>query len=73
MDFNKIIDDMKELQEKVNLYENKIAIINDVCNTINKDILKLEKKIEKETDLINKEFLQLKLLIMKDVLNKFEA
>ena len=72
MDFNKVIEDMKNLQAKVDLYENKEKIITDAINSIQKDILKLEKKIEKESDEINKEILKLKVLIMKEVAGRFQ-
>lgn len=72
MDFNKIIDDMKNLQSKVDLYENKQKVIMDAINSIQKDILKLEKKIDKEPDEINKEILKLKVLIMKEVAGRFQ-
>lgn len=72
MDFNKVIEDMKSLQSKVDLYENKEKIISDAISGIQKDILKLEKKIEKESDEINKEILKLKVLIMKEVAERFQ-
>lgn len=72
MDFNKVIEDMKNLQAKVDLYENKEKVINDAINSVQKDILKLEKKIEKESDEINKEILKLKVLIMKEVARRFQ-
>lgn len=72
MDFNRIIEDMKNLQAKVDLYENKEKITSDALNSIQKDILKLEKKIEKESDEINKEILKLKVLIMKEVAGRFQ-
>lgn len=72
MDFNKIINDMKILQEKVDLYAAKEKNIEEAISSINKDILKLEKKMEKETDEINKEVLNLKILIMKDIIAKFK-
>lgn len=71
MDFNKVISDMKLLQEKVDLYSTKEKNIQEAINSINKDILKLEKKIEKETDEINKEIIKLKILIMKEVVGRF--
>lgn len=73
MDFNKVIEDMKNLQSKVDLYENKEKAITDAINSIQKDILKLEKKIEKESDEINKEILKLKVLIMKEVAGRFQV
>lgn len=73
MDFNKVINDMKELQDKITSYENKDKKIQDAITSINKDIIKLEKKKEKETDEIEKTLLYLKLLIMKAVINRFEV
>lgn len=71
MDFNKIISDMKELQEKVNSYETREKNIQAAIIVINKDITKLEKKAEKEINDIDKAMLHLKILIMKDVVNRF--
>lgn len=71
MDFNKIIEDMKNLQSKVDLYSAKEKKIEETITSINKDILKLEKKIEKESDEINKEIMKLKILIMKDIIGRF--
>lgn len=73
MDFNKIIEDMKLLQEKVDLYEKKNKTIEDAIIQLDKEINKIEKKIEKETDLINKQVLQLKVLIMKDIAGRFKV
>lgn len=72
MDFNKVISDMKSLQEEIDKYSAKEKVIKDAIVSINKDISKLEKKIEKETDEINKQVLQLKVLIMKDICNRFQ-
>ena len=72
MDFNKIIEDMKNLQSKVDLYEAKEKVIVDAVNSIQKDISKLEKKIEKETNEINKEILKLKILITKEIAGRFQ-
>lgn len=72
MDFNKIISDMKELQEKVNSYEKKEKIIQAAITGINKDITKLEKKAEKEINDIDKTMLHLKILTMKDVVDRFD-
>lgn len=71
MDFNKIISDMKELQEKVNSYEKREKIIQAAIIGINKDITKLEKKAEKGINDIDKAMLHLKILIIKDVVNRF--
>jgi len=71
MDFNKVINDMKELQDKITSYENKEKKIQDAIISINKDIAKLEKREEKENDDINRTILHLKILLMKDIANRF--
>lgn len=72
MDFNKIIVDMQNLQKKIDEYETRIKIIDENINFIYKDIKKLEKKLEKENDEINKNILNIKILILKNVVFKFE-
>jgi len=71
MDFNKVINDMKELQDKITSYEIKEKKIQDAIISINKDIAKLEKREEKENDDINRTILHLKILLMKDIVNRF--
>lgn len=73
MNFDKVINEMQELQNKIAVYEQKNKLIEDTIIQIDKEISKLEKKIEKETDLVNKQVLQLKILIMKDVSNRFKV
>ena len=46
--------------------------IDDAIITIDKDLKKLEKKLEKEEDAINKKVLELKILIMRDVSSRFQ-
>ncbi len=70
MNFNKIIEDMKCLQEKIDLYTKKEENLNNAISVINKDLSKLEIKKEKEADEINKAILNLKILITKSIINK---
>ena len=70
MNFNKIIEDMKCLQEKIDLYTKKEENLNNAISVINKDLSKLEIKKEKETDEINKAILNLRILITKSIINK---
>ena len=71
MDFNKIIDNVKELQEKVDFFNKKEQSINDTISLIKKDIIKLKKKMAKEEDLINKKVIELRIMIMEDIINRF--
>ena len=70
MNFNKIIEDMKGLQEKIDLYTKKEENLKNAISVINKDLSKLEIKKEKETDEINKAILNLRILITKSIINK---
>ena len=70
MNFNKIIEDMKNLQEKIDLYTKKEESLKNAISVINKDLSKLEIKKEKEADEINKAILNLKILITKSIINK---
>ena len=44
MNFDKIINNMQELQSKIEVYEQKNKKIEDAISSIKKEILKLEKK-----------------------------
>ena len=46
MNFNKVISNMQELQNKIEVYENKNKRIDETIILIEKDITKLEKKLE---------------------------
>ncbi len=71
MNFDKVINNMQELQNKIKIYEEKNKNIDNAIISIKKDILKLEKKLEKETDDVNKMILKIKVLIMENILNRF--
>lgn len=73
MDFGKIINEMQELQSKVEVYELQNESVKTALNSIKKDIGKLKKKQDKEQDNINKQFLQIKILIMEDIIKRFET
>ena len=63
---------MQELQNKIEVYENKNKRIDETIILIEKDITKLEKKLEKEQDEISKHIIDIKLLIMKEIINRFK-
>lgn len=71
MDFNKVINNMQELQQKVEIYEQRNKLINDAIESIKKDIMKLNKKIDNEKNELDKHILEIKVLIMKEVVKKF--
>lgn len=71
MDFNKVITNMQELQSKIKVYELKNKNIDEAINSIKKEINKLEKKREKEQNEIEKNVLNIKILIMKEIVKKF--
>lgn len=71
MNFDKLINDMQELQTKIEVYERKNKSINDAINSIEKDISKLDKKKEKVTDEIEKYIIDIKILMMKDIIKRF--
>ena len=71
MDFNKVITNMQELQAKIEVYELKNKNIDEAISSIKKEIIKLEKKCEKEQNEIEKHILNIKILIMKEVVEKF--
>ncbi len=72
MDFNKIINNMQDLQSKIEMYELKIKHFDDVVTSLERDIIKLEKKIEKEQNEINRNILNIKILVMKDIIKKID-
>jgi len=71
MNFDKVINNMQELQTKIEVYEQKNKNIEDAITSIKKDILKLEKKKENSKDEIDKHILEIKILLMKDIVAKF--
>lgn len=71
MNFDKVINNMQELQSKIEIYEMNNKSIEDALASINKDILKLEKKRENSKDEIDKHILSVKILLMKDIVDKF--
>lgn len=73
MNFDKVINNMQELQNKIEVYEKNNKKISDTLLSLEKDISKLEKKLEKEQDEINKHILNIKILLMKDVINRFNV
>lgn len=73
MNFDKIINNMQELQSKIEVYEQKNKKIKDAISSINKEILKLEKKKSVLKDEIDKHILDIKIITMKDIINKFNT
>lgn len=73
MDFNKVINNMQELQSKIEVYELKNKNIENAINSIEKDIIKLEKKISTSKDEIEKHILNIKILLMKDIVGRFDV
>lgn len=71
MNFEKVINNMQELQSKVEVYEQKNKKIEDAISSINKEILKLEKKKSVLKDEIDKHILDIKIITMKGIINKF--
>ena len=64
---------MQELQSKIEDYEQKNKKIEDAIYSINKEILKLEKKKSVLKDEIDKHILDIKIITMKDIINKFNT
>ena len=73
MNFDKIINNMQELQSKIEVYEQKNKKIEDAISSINKEILKLEKKKSVLKDEIDKHILDIKIITMNDIINKFNT
>ena len=73
MNFDKIINNMQELQSEIEVYEQKNKKIEDAISSINKEILKLEKKKSVLKDEIDKHILDIKIITMKDIINKFNT
>ena len=71
MNFDRVINNMQELQSKIEIYERNNKSIEDAIASINKDILKLEKKRENSKDEIDKHILSIKIILMKDIVDKF--
>lgn len=72
MDFNKIAKDMFDLQEKLNIYQTRNNKIKDLLTQLVKDYTKIEKKLSKEKDEIQKLIIQLELLYTKRMINYIE-
>ena len=72
MNFDKVINNMQEIQSKIEVYEQKNKSIEDAIISINKDILKLEKKRDNSKDEIDKHILSIKILLMKEIVSKFD-
>ena len=64
---------MQELQSEIEVYEQKNKKIEDAISSINKEILKLEKKKSVLKDEIDKHILDIKIITMKDIINKFNT
>ena len=73
MKFDKIINDMQELQNKIKVYEEKNKKIEDALNSIKKETLKLEKKIANSKNIIDKYIFGIRLEIMKEIIGRFEG
>lgn len=73
MDLNKIAKDMMDLQSKLEIYEARNNEVKDLLTRLLKDNIKLEKKLEKETDEIEKLYLQLKILYNKKMIHHIEG
>ena len=71
MNFDKVISNMQELQSKIEIYEQKNKKIEDTLSSIKKEILKLEKKKATLNYEIDKHTLDIKILIMKDIIDRF--
>lgn len=72
MNFGKVISNMQELQSKIEIYEQKNKKIEDTLSSIKKEILKLEKKKATLNYEIDKHTLDIKILIMKDIVDRFD-
>lgn len=71
MNFDRVINNMQELQSKIKVYELKNKNIEDAITSINKDIIKLEKKKDDLKNEIDKHILEIKILLMKDIVSRF--
>ena len=72
MNFDKVISNMQELQSKIEIYEQKNKKIEDTLSSLKKEILKLEKKKATLNYEIDKHTLDIKILIMKDIVDRFD-
>lgn len=73
MDFNKIAKDMMDLQTKLVVYEKRSCETKELLTKLLKENLKLEKKLEKETDEIDKLFIQIKIQFNKRMIHQIES
>lgn len=72
MDFNKVAQEILELQNKVQIYQCRNNKLKDLLTELLKENLKLEKKFEKETDELNKLYLQLNMYFTKRMIKNIE-
>ncbi len=72
MNFNKLAQDMIALQEKLEVYEIRNSKVKELLTFLLKEYTKIEKKYNKETDEIQKLFLQLEMLYTKKMIHYIE-
>lgn len=72
MDFNKIAQDMMDLQEKLEAYKVRNDKLKDLLTQLLKEKIKLDKKFEKETDELNKLYLQLNIYFIKKMIDNIQ-
>lgn len=72
MDFNKVAQEILELQNKMQIYQNRNNKLKELLAELLKENLKLQKKIEKESDELNKLYLQLNMYFNKRMISNIE-
>ncbi|HPE14338.1 MAG TPA: hypothetical protein PLT65_00670 [Bacilli bacterium] len=70
MDFAKINNEFLEFQKKLKTYEEQRVKLLEKLKKDEKEILKLENSFNKETDIIQKNYLQFLVLIKKNNYNE---
>lgn len=72
MDFNKIAEEMLELQKKIEIYQIRNNKLKDLLTLMLKELSKLQKKYDKETDELNKMFIQISIIHYKKFIGYLE-
>ena len=72
MDFNKITQEIVELQNKVEAYEKQNNKIKVMLNKLCKEKNKLKNKLEKETIELNKLYIQINLYFIDRLISDIE-
>lgn len=73
MDFTKLNIEFANMQNKINEYNNLVALINNKIRDISKEIGKYDTKLKNTNSIIEKDFFSMMLNILKEEQNFLES